>query len=229
MKSLLRLFLAGVLLAPVALFGAAFEGKVTMKMTSGRSEPQQMSYSIKGDKMRIEIAGQKGAMGGMIMDTGKKEMIMLMDEQQMYMAMAIPDAAVEAAAKKGDDAKLEKTSETEKILGYTATKYIVTNKDGTKTDMWLAEGLGKFMSASPSNPMTGRRAASPEWERALAGKDLFPLRVVGKDKADKQSFQMEVIAIDKKSLPDSLFTPPADYQKFDMGGMMKGMIPGFGK
>ena len=27
-------------------------------------------------------------------------------------------------------------------------------------------------------------------------------------------------------LPDSLFAPPAGYQKFDMGNMMKGMMPG---
>ena len=229
MKLITRLFLASALLAPVALLGAAFEGKITMKMTPGRGEPQEMSYNIKGDKMRIEIATKKGGMGGMIMDGEKKEMIMMMDDQKMYMTMAIPDVAAEAAGKKGEDVKFEKTNETEKILGYTATKYIATQKDGTKTEMWLAEGLGKFMSASPGNPMTGRRAAPPEWERALAGKELFPLRVVGKDKGEKQTFQMDVIAIDKKSLPDSMFTPPASYQKFDMGGMMKGMIPGFGK
>ena len=40
---------------------------------------------------------------------------------------------------------------------------------------------------------------------------------------------MEVTGIEKKSLPDSMFTPPEDYKKFDMGGMMKGLIPGFGK
>jgi hypothetical protein len=40
---------------------------------------------------------------------------------------------------------------------------------------------------------------------------------------------MEVTAIDKKSLPDSLFVPPDGYQKFDMGGMMRGMIPGRGR
>jgi hypothetical protein len=230
MKPFLRLILASALLAPAALCAASFEGKVSMKMTAGRDKPQDITYSIKGSKMRMEMPAQRGgAMGGMIMDTEKKEMIMIMDEQKMYMTMALPDAAAQAIQKSNDEVTLEKTGETEKILGYTATKYIATSKDA-KTDMWLAEGLGTFMSMSNSNPMGGRRAApAPAWERALAGKELFPLRVVGREKDGKESFRMEVTAIDKTSLPESLFSPPAGYQKFDMGGMMKGMIPGMGR
>jgi hypothetical protein len=95
--------------------------------------------------------------------------------------------------------------------------------------MWLAEGLGTFMSFNQSNPMAGGRSGrggaqpSQDWERALAGKELFPLRVVSKDKSGKDSFKMEATAINKQTLPDSLFTPPASYQKLDMG-MMKGMM-----
>ena len=222
MKTLYRVFLASLLLVPAALSAASFEGKVSFTMTSGKNKSQEINYSIKGDKVRINMPEAKG-MGGMIMDTTKKEMLMIMDEQKAYMVMALPQTAVDAMAKNADDAKLEKTNETEKILGYTATKYIVTSKEGT-TDLWLAEGLGTFMGFN-NNPMGGKRQAAPKaWERLLAGKELFPMRVVGKDGRD--SFRMEVTAIDKTSLPDSLFTPPPGYQKFDMGGMMKGMIPG---
>lgn len=195
-----------------------------MKMFSGRGEPQEINYNVKGEKIRIEMPAQKG-MGGMIMDTSKKEMTMIMDAQKSYMVMAMPQAAIEAMEKKGEDATLVKTNETEKILGHTATKYISTDQ-GTTTDVWLAEGLGSFMGFN-NNPMGGRRATPPPaWERALAGKELFPLRVVGKNKSGKESFRMEVTAIDKTRLPDSLFAPPAGYTKLDMGGMMKGMIPG---
>lgn len=227
MKQFLRLLLAGALLVPAALCAATFEGKVSFKISSGRGQPQELTYNIKGDKIRMQIPGQRGS-GGMIMDTSKKEMTMLMDDQKMYMTMAMPDVAKQAAEKKAADVKLEKTAETEKILGYTATKYISTYED-TKTDLWLAEGLGTFMGYNNNNPMGGRRggnASTPAWEQALAGKELFPLRVVGHDKGGKENFRMEVTAIDKQTLPDSLFTPPADYQKFDMGGMMKGMMPG---
>lgn len=250
MKSLIRLLLVSALLAPAALIAATFEGKVSMTMTSGKGKPQQITYRVKGDKVRMEFPDQKDA-GGIVMDTTKREMMMFMDEQKMYMVMALPDAAKEAIEKQAQDVQLEKTNDTEKILGYTATKWIMREKNGTETEMWLAEGLGTFMGFSGNkNPMSrGREPAAPAWERALAGKDAFPLRVVGYEKgalaskgksadhkSDKakgkaklgagESFRMEVTAVDKSSQPDSLFNAPPGYQKFDMGGMMKGLIPG---
>lgn len=162
---------------------------------------------------------------------------MLMDSEKMYMTMPIPDVA-EVASKRGEEVKLEKTDVTERILGYTATKYLVTDKN-TKSEMWLAEGIGTFMGMGNNSGgggggglFGGRKKASSStkgWEQALAGKELFPLRVVELDKAGKETFRMEVTAIKKESLPDTLFNPPADYQKFDMGGMMKGLIPGLGR
>lgn len=230
MKFSLRLLFASLVLAPAALFAASFEGKISFKISEGRSKPQEMHYIMKGDKLRMEMGTGKEA-GAMIMDLKKKEMLMLMDSEKMYMVMPIPESAAETVAKKGEEVKLEKTNETEKILGYTATKYIATT-DKTKSELWLAEGLGSFMAMNREGPMGGGKrggAAGKDWERALAGKDLFPLRVVGLNKAGKEDSRMEVTAISKEKQPDSLFNPPAGYQKFDMGGMMKGMIPGLGR
>ena len=227
MKNYIRLLCAGLLLASAAFAASAFEGTVNFKITAASEKPMDLNYSIKGDKLRMDMTGQKGA-GVMIADMKKKEMMMLMPQEKMYMTMAIPDA-VETAKQKADDSTLEKTSETEKILGYTATKYISTDKKkNTSTDLWLAEGVGSFMAMS-NDGGRGSKSAGRNWEKLLAGKDLFPLRVVEKNKAGKETYRMDVTAIDKKSLPDSLFAAPDGYQKFDMGGMMKGMIPGFGR
>jgi hypothetical protein len=224
------LLLAFALVAPAALPAASFEGRVNFKMSSARDQPQEIAYSIKGDKLRVDMPGQKG-MGGVIIDVPKRESTIIMDDQKMFMTMTLPDAAAQKGNKQNEQGTFEKTGEKETILGYAAEKFISTTKDA-KTELWLAEGLGSFMMAN-GNPMGGRRggntAAPQGWERALAGKDLFPLRVVSKDNAGKETFRMEATAIDKKPLADSLFAPPAGYQKFDMGGMMKGMIPGFGK
>lgn len=227
MKHLRAQFLVSALIAPAALVAASFEGKVSFSMTTGRGQPQSLTYNIKGDKIRIDMPGQKG-MGGMIVEPAKKEATMIMDEQKMYMVMAMPDVVAQAAEAKADDVKLEKTGEKEKILGYDAEKYISTHA-GVKTDLWLAEGLGTFMAIGNQNPMMGggRGGPAPQgWEAALANKELFPLRVVSRGKDGKETFKMEATAINKGSLPDSLFTPPAGYQKLDMGGMMKGMMPG---
>jgi hypothetical protein len=225
MKKLFHVIVASALLAPAGVFAAAFEGKVSFAITAAREKPQQIVYNLKGNKIRIEMPGQKG-MGGLIIDPLKKETLVIMDEQKMYMTMAMPDVEAQAAEAKPGEVTLEKTGEKEKILGYDAEKYISTYQ-GTKTEMWLAEGLGTFMSFNQESPMGGRRGSGAQsaqaWERALAGKELFPLRVVSKG---KDGFKMEATAINKQSLPDSLFSPPAGYQKFDMGAMMKGMMPG---
>jgi hypothetical protein len=227
MKKLSGWLLAGLALAPAVLSAAVpFEGRVGFKMTSGGST-QDMRYAIKGEKIRIELPDQKG-MGGMIMDTTKKEMIVLMDEQRMYMVMAMPDIAESVGRADGEMPTLEKTGETERILGYTAEKFISTH-EGTKTELWLAEGIGTFAAFSNQNPMGGRGRGMQmpqEWAKALAGKALFPLRVVGRDMKGKETFKMEATSLDRQALPDGMFTPPADYQRMDMGNMMRGMMPG---
>jgi hypothetical protein len=229
MKKFIRLMFASTVLVPAMLSAASFEGKVNFKMTSGKEKPMEITYNIKGDKMRLEFPGQKME-AGMVMDAAKREMLMIMDEQKMYMVMALPESSVKAIEKSAEDVKIEKTGETEKILGYTATKYVVTSKD-SKSDVWLAEGLGTFV-AYTGNPMGRGRGGPPgqaqDWHRAFAGKDLFPLRVVGVDKGGKE-FRMEATLIEKKSFPDSMFVPPPGYQKFDMGGMMKGVLQGIGR
>ena len=156
--------------------------------------------------------------------------LIMMDAQKMYMVRAMPEPTQEKKTEKVvPGQKLEKTGETERILGYSAEKYISSGNNGS-SDLWLAEGLGTFMAYSAGGPAGGRRggstASGEEWERALAGRELFPLRVVSHNKEGKEISRMEVTAIEKKSQPDSLFTPPDDYQKMDMGAMMRGMIPG---
>ena len=224
MKKLL-LFLAGCVLAPAVLCAAEFEGKVNFTMTPASGQSQEIHYAVKNGKIRIEMPGQRGMMGSMIIDPAKRETTMVMDQQKMYMTMPMPDIAAQVE-KAQTEGTLEPTGEKEKILGYTAEKYLSTY-GSTKSELWLAEGLGSFIGfSSAGSPMGGRRAPdTPQaaWEKALAGKALFPLRVVSYDKAGKEAFRMEATAVDKQALPADTFTPPADYQKFDMGGMMKGM------
>ncbi len=225
MNSLFRRLLIVALLAPAAALAAGFEGLVVFKLTEAKGKSQEMRYQVKGSKLRIELPGQK-ELGGIIIDPAKRESLMLMSEQKMYMVMKLPDDKGPQAGK-AEDVKLDKTGRTETILGRKAEEFVATSK-GEKTELWLAEGLGAFLSM-PANPMEGKGAAAPGWERALAGKDLFPLRVVSRGSNGKETFRLEATAITPQPLPDSLFAPPAGYQKFDMGGMMQGMVPGLGR
>lgn len=258
MKKLIPLvLLACALVVPTALNAATFEGKVRMKMTAGdakKGEPMEMDYRIKEGFVRTDIqvkdkSGKPGMGMSTIIDSKKQEMIMLMPEQQMYMVTSFADKPGTAATRPGaprdaagktPEAKIEKTGETETILGYKCEKYLL-KEEKTTIAMWLTSDLGDFsgFGSTAASPLGARGAAaanSPqaqEWAKVLAGKSLFPLRVVGSNNADsKETFRMEVTAIEKQSLPASDFAAPAGWKKFEMpnmGDMMKGMIPGMGR
>src|SRR5690606_6628102 len=134
--------------------------------------------------------GQKASM---IMDLGKQEMMILMPEQKMYMVQRLDGLTAAADDAVSDDFTFEKTGESEKILGYDCVKYVSKAKDFT-SDIWVTEELGRFVGLGNSaNPMGGKKksGATAAWEKALAGKNFFPLRVVSRDAKGKEQFRLE--------------------------------------
>jgi Domain of unknown function (DUF4412) len=231
MNLLLRFFAVGSMLVAAHSFAAsAFEGKVTLAITGEKGKPMNLNYSMKGQKLRTDIEAEGKAIST-IMDVPKLEMITLMAEQKMYMVMPIKKPVENAMEKHQGDADkmdVQRTGKTETILGYKTDQIIVTDKEkGTVTEIWVAPDLGAFMGLGNSgggSPFGGRKnaAAAAKWEEALKGKDGFPLRVITRDAKGKESFKMEATKIEPGALSDSLFVPPADYQKFempDMGGL----------
>ncbi len=225
-----RLLCMSALLITPALFAAdAFVGKVNFAMTSSKGKPMSLNYSMKGTAVRTEMAGMPG---GMIMDFTKKEMIMLMNDQHMYMVMPLkPSDLPKEVKEKGatSDPDVEITGKTETILGYLCNQIMV--KDGKNTtELWAAEGLGAFAGLGNQGGgmggmfghKKGNADTAAKWEQALKGKGGFPLRVITRDNAGKETFKMEATKIEKGGVTEADFHPPADFQKFempDMGGM----------
>lgn len=173
--------------------------------------------------------GRKHGGGGeqitTIMDMEKMEMLMLMPSEKMYMVMPIKkavDKAIEHAEKSGAaNTEVERTGKTEKILGYSCDQILVKDKEkGTVTEMWVASDLGMFggLGGGGGGGMFGggKSAAAAKWEEVLKGKGGFPLRVITHDAKGKETFKMETTKIEPGPQPDSLFAPPADYEKFSM-------------
>jgi hypothetical protein len=231
MNPLLRLLAVGCLLTSVhALAADAFEGKVSLAITNEKGRTQQLDYTMKGQKMRMDVNAE-GHQAVTIMDMGKLEMMILVPEQKMYMVMpikqAVDKAMTQADLAGGNSPDIERTGKTEKILGYNTDQILVRDKEkGTVTELWVAPDLGVFMGIGGGNPMGGGGrhggAAAAKWEEALKGKGGFPLRVISHDARGNQAFKMEATKIDPSAQPDALFNPPADFQKFNMpnlGGM----------
>jgi hypothetical protein len=155
-------------------------------------------------------------------------MTILMLDQKMFMTQAMPKQVAAAGLAEGAaGATVEITTTKEKILGYDCVKYVAQSKEGT-SEIWVTDQLGAFLGLGGPAMGGGRRgsgASAPQgWEAALAGKGVFPLRVVT-SAGGKETFRLEATAIEKVALPDSTFSTPADFQ--DLGGMMRGMgMPG---
>ncbi len=222
---MILLVAAAGLLAAGRMSAATFEGRVKMKMESGRNDAQLLTYAMKGSKLRMEMpAGDREMIS--LVDWDKREMSMLMPEQKMYMVIEMKDVpAIGEVEEARDSARLEKTSETATIAGREATKYLA--RDGKdKTELWLASGLGSWfnMSSGGGNPMKPKKLS--DWEKEVIAKGLFPLRIVGFDGKGRQTMKMEVVELIPQSLDDALFVPPADYSRFNMGGLLKGLTGG---
>jgi hypothetical protein len=228
MKRILPLLLA-VVTIPAAL-AASFEGKVTMKVTGPKNTPPTMTFNLKEGFSRIDVNAE-GNKAGIIFNAAKQEMTILMLDQKMFMTQTMPKPATTAAgaAEGAAGTAVEITTTKEKILGYDCVKYVTTAKDGT-SEIWVTDQLGAFLGLGGPAGGGGRRgpgAGGPPpqgWEAALAGKGVFPLRVVT-TAGGKETFRMEATAVEKVALPDSTFSAPADFQ--DLSAMMRGMgMPG---
>lgn len=207
---------------PTSLLAAgSFEGRLKMKMQPSKGDPQLISYAIKGQQMRMEIPTGKDTMVGLL-DWNKREMCMLMPGQPMYMVIDLKDGLVAQKIEKAqENTALEKTSETATIVGRETTKYIA--RDGKNvTELWLASGIGTFYGmGGGGNPMKGRKLA--DWEKELVAKGMFPLKTVTYDAKGKQTMSMEAVELTPQKLDDSLFVPPANYTRFSMGNLLKGL------
>lgn len=214
---------------PCALLADTFEGKIGIAISSPSSGQgtQTMNLSVKEGLTRFDIASPHGTMS-MIRDSKNQQMIILMAQQRMYMVQPIPQSGYSPAAQPAapaHGATLKETGEKETILGYLCTKYTESGPDGS-TELWVTDQLGTFAGLPQSGGPMARRPQTPppSWEAAIKGRGFFPMRVVSS--SSKGTFRFEVTSVEKTSLPDSLFSPPDGWRKFDMGAMMGGAMPG---
>ena len=94
------------------------------------------------------------------------------------------------------------------------------------TEMWAAKDLLDYATFSKMQVRQGKGAGEEAMVKALkdAGADGLPLKYI-MTTGDGSKVTMEVVKVDKKSLPASTFEIPAGYTKSEGGimGMMGGM------
>lgn len=232
MKKSSFILLASLLAFPAAILAAPFEGTVNINISTPGKTPTEMEFQAKKNRARVSIRSAKKDKSNevtQLVDYEKPEMITLIPDKKTYMAMPMK-GAFEAVgnAFSTKDTVVEKTGETQKILGYTCEKYLAKSPKNT-SEMWFTDDLGAFPGL---NAPASKAIAGESWEKAFGSRDVFPMRMIAYDKKGKEESRWEVISVKKESVPDSAVNPPADYQRMDMpdiGGMMKGMMKGLGR
>lgn len=188
-----------------------FEGVVTFQVSAGQSGAQTMQYSVKGNKVRMDISA-----GGMNMftlyDGSTRTIDMVVPMRQMYMERSADDmpAAADSAAA---NAKISWTGKKETIAGYECEHATITDDQGQATDVCLAKGLGSFVSMGGGMGGRGGRGRGMTmgsgWEGHIG--QMFPLKVMRGNQVE-----MEATSIEKKTLDASLFTIPDGFNKMSM-------------
>jgi hypothetical protein len=194
--------------------GAQFEGRLLFQRIEPPAGAHDIIYSVKGDNVRVEVVRDR--IKTFITDTAKQQTTVIMEDDMAYLNLPslapLPDAP-----------PLEKTDETAMIHGHPAQKYLLETDEG-RTELWLAEGFGKytgFGEGFEQPPPQLPNVDQPEptlpwtWEYALAGRPLFPLRVVTRDSGGRDLFRLEVKAITPQPLHDRLFLPSPNYKLLD--------------
>ena len=187
-----------------------FEGVVHVTVTSQRG-PQDVVYTLKGDKTRVDLdAGPMGTMS-MITDAGAHKVTMVMPMRQMYMERDM-DTTMYAEQQAKGGASVSWTGKTETIAGYQCEHATITSTTSDeKYDACIAKGLPNFFGGQGGMGRGGRGNPNAEWQRLIHGG--FPLKV---QKNGEAAPLFTVTSIEKKAVDDSQFAAPAGFTKMDM-------------
>ena len=214
--------LGALALGAASLPAQAFEGSVTMHIagTGANAAGQDIEYQMRGGKMRVN-ANARGRTVSAIIVPAEKKMYTILDAQRMYLEMSTDvasNAAAGAAAKAAASSpKITRTGKKEMIAGYEC-EHVLIESGAETNDVCFSKSLGTFMLGSAMGMLGGGMgrggagAAQPAWQRSVTEVGGFPLKITRPD----GTVALEVTKVEKKSLPESLFTVPPDYSRMTM-------------
>ena len=178
----------------------------------------QIEYMTRRGKIRIGLAGAAGAPSPAAIIYAPEEGLMytLLPPISMYSETSMADlqATVPSRSDSAGAARVAPraptvmhTKQFELIAGHKCEHLIVTL--GTqKSDICMGKGLGAFVMPAGFGRAEG-------WDRVMAEANGFPLKVMQAN----GTVTMEVVKIERKALPESLFSVPDTYSK--MPDMMR--------
>jgi hypothetical protein len=190
-----------------ALFDVATERILALREeleADGVMTVEETEVYIKGNLIRTDMA------------TEERPVYATMDLDQGIMRMVQPNEHV------AETSEPRATGQTRTINGMTCVAYDIETDDGT-TRVWVSKDNAQLVKAF-AGLMESVGAMSMEEdetdESMLVAKYGFPVLMLrlGYDMYEIE----ETLSVDRQSVSDDLFTPPAGYKKMTMADMMRG-------
>ena len=230
-----RLAVTLALLLAAAAASAQFEGEADFKITSRREKgapiegTARMSVSSAG--FRMEWVMKTGAQAKKAPTEIRMTMLaalpnadkvyLVNDENKTYSVWDTKKAREDMKSVTEEDYKVEKLG-SDRVAGYTCQNARVTSSKGTDFEVCVTKELGP--SADWIAAMNRNDPEARSWLKALRDQGIegFPVRWSIRQKGSTEPMTvMELVRAQKKPLPASLFSVPADYKEtgFAVGGL----------
>jgi GLPGLI family protein len=213
------LFIAVFVIFSFQTFAKEFKGVITYKITiegSGVTDemkammPKTMTMTVKGNKAKMEMIMSMGKTTT-ITDGDTKSTISLMDMMGQKLAVKSTTEEIMKDLADSPEVKVEVTTETKDILGYSCIKAIVTSvEDDTEMIVYFTEELGT-KDLNFDNPQF---------------KDINGLMMEFEMPDAMFSMHFTAVSLEKKNVEDSEFEIPEGYQvktKDEIKSMFGGM------
>jgi hypothetical protein len=212
-----------------ALFDVATERILALREeleADGVMTVEETEVYIKGNLIRTDMATEERPVYA-TMDLDQGIMRMVQPNEQMYMEWTKADmermkTMMPDMGGVAETSEPRATGQTRTINGMTCVAYDIETDDGT-TRVWVSKDNAQLVKAF-AGLMESVGAMSMEEdetdESMLVAKYGFPVLMLrlGYDMYEIE----ETLSVDRQSVSDDLFTPPAGYKKMTMADMMRG-------
>lgn len=182
-----------------------FEGKIAIKVP-GIETSGDLSYYLKGHKTRINVEG-KQRNSDLIIDTDKKEMVLLYTQMNKYTIIPFNDSETGIPGSKNSTG-FERTGIKKTINGYMCEKWTYKYYGG-KITAWMTGNIGRFSFFK--NPL--KNEYEPVWKTEIENSGYFPMSIVEKTKSYVSVSLLEVKSVKRMDIRDDYFQPPDDFEK----------------
>ncbi len=241
-----RLLFACLFLAPGFVL-AQNEGVATFRLTTHSSTTPDGRYSISFSRsaLRMEMqmdaaaGGRPNKGGSKTPSAGKATMIqklaepdilyMVSDEQKTYWVIDLAKLR-EQSGKQAEDAWTIKRLGRDSVAGYACEKALLTSSKGASKGAEIEVCVAADLPVSSAwwSAMYRAPKGSDRWMKTIqeAGIKGLPIRVKLRSAHEATGgMEMELVSLEKKSLPGSLFEIPKGYRKVESGSGVSTMTP----